>query len=77
MQTWTLVEEDAFSQLMKAGRMKRMEAIRLYRRCKDNLNRALSVAVADAPTAEEAARRAAFGESARLRAAKRREATAA
>jgi hypothetical protein len=77
MQTWTPAEEQAFSQLLHAGRMKRMEAIRLYRRCKDNLKRALSIAAATAPTAEEVTRRAALGESARLRAAKRREATAA
>jgi hypothetical protein len=77
MQTWTPAEEDAFSRLMEIGRMKRMEAVRLYRRCKDNLKRALSIAAANAPTAEEVARRAAFGESARLRAANRREATAA
>jgi hypothetical protein len=77
MHTWTQAEEDAFSQLMQGGRMKRMGAIRLYRRCKDNLKRALSIAAADAPTAEDVTRRAAFGQSARLRAAKRREATAA
>ena len=77
MQTWTPVEEDAFSQLMQARRMKRMEAVRLFRRCKNNLKRALSIAAANAPSAEEVTRRAAFGENARLRAAKRREATAA
>ena len=77
MQTWTPVEEDAFSQLMQAGRMKRVEAIRLYRRCKDNLKRALGIAAANAPTAEEVTRRAVFGESARLRAAGRRGATEA
>jgi hypothetical protein len=74
MQTWTPVEEDAFSQLMQAGRLKRLEAIRLYRRCKDNLKRALSIATANAPTAEQVTRRAAFGESARLKAAERRQA---
>jgi hypothetical protein len=77
MQTWTPVEEDAFSQLMQAGRMKRLEAIRLYRSCKDNLKRASSIAATNAPTSEEVTRRAAFGESARLRAAERRQATAA
>lgn len=77
MQTWTPAEEGAFSQLMQAGRMKRMEAVRLYRRCKDNLTRALAIAAADASTAAEAARHAAFGESARLRAAERRQASAA
>lgn len=77
MQTWTPKEEDAFSQLMQVGRLKRMEAVRLYRRCKDNLKRALSIAAANAPTTEEVTRRAAFGESARLRAAGRRQATAA
>jgi hypothetical protein len=76
MQTWTPAEEEAFSQLMEIGRLKRMEAVRLYRRCKGNLNRAISIAAAGAPTADEIGRRAAFGESARLRAAKRREATA-
>jgi hypothetical protein len=77
MQTWAPAEEDAFSQLMQAGRMKRMEAVRLYRRCKDNLKRALSIAAADDPTTEEVARRVAFGVSARLRAAERRQASAA
>ena len=76
MQTWTPAEEVAFSQLIQAGRMKRMEAIRLYRRCKANLKRALAIAIVDAPTPAEAARRAAFGESARLRAADRRQASA-
>jgi hypothetical protein len=74
MHTWTHAEEDAFSQLMQAGRTKRMEAVRLYRRSKDNLKRALTIAAALAPTAEEVTRRAAFGESAHLRATHRREA---
>jgi len=74
MDTWTHAEEDAFSQMVQAGRMKRMEAVRLYRRCKENLERALTIAAAHAPTAEEVTRRAAFGESAHLRAAHRREA---
>jgi hypothetical protein len=77
MQTWTPAEEDVFSQLMEIGRLKRMEAVRLYRRSKGNLNRAISIAAAGAPTADEIGRRSAFGESTRLRAAKRREATAA
>jgi hypothetical protein len=77
MRTWTPAEEGAFSQLMVDGRMKRMEAIRLYRRCKANLKSALAIAIAAAPTPAEAARRAAFGESARLRSAERRQATAA
>jgi hypothetical protein len=77
MHTWTPAEEGAFSQLMEIGRMKRMEAIRLFRRSKDNLKRALDIAAANAPTAEEVTRRAAFGESARLKAAERRQATAA
>ena len=77
MDTWTPAEEDAFSQLMQVGRMKRMEAVRLYRRCKDNLKRALSIATANAPTVEEVTRRGAFGKSVRLRAARRRQATAA
>lgn len=77
MQTWTQAEEDAFSQLMQVGRMARMEAIRLYRRSKNNLKRALSIAAANAPTAEEVTRYAAFGENARLRAAERRQASAA
>jgi hypothetical protein len=76
MQTWTPIDEDAFSQLMQVGRMKRMEAVRLYRRCRGNLNRAITIAAAGAPTADEIGRRAAFGENARLRAAERRQATA-
>jgi hypothetical protein len=74
MQTWTAVEEDALTQLMQVGRMKRMEAIRLYRRCRNNLTRALMIATSDAPTVEEVSRRAAFGETVRLRAAERRQA---
>jgi hypothetical protein len=52
MQTWTPAEEDAFSQLMEVGRVKRMEAVRLYRRCGDNLKRTLGIATADGPTLE-------------------------
>jgi hypothetical protein len=74
MQTWTPAEEQAFSELMQAGRIKRMEAIRLYRRCGSNLTRALTIATAGAPTAEEVARRATLGETARFRAAARRQA---
>jgi hypothetical protein len=77
MQAWTATEEQAFSRLMEAGRMERMKAIRLYRRCKGNLKRALAIAAANTPTAEEATRRAALGERARLRAAETRQAVSA
>jgi hypothetical protein len=77
MDTWNQSEEDAFLQLMTAGRITRLEAIRLFRRCRGGLDRALEIAKSEAPSAEEIARRAAFGESARLRASLRRQAVAA
>jgi hypothetical protein len=53
--TWTDSEEAAFVQLMAAGKLERMAAIRLYRRCKDDLVKALQIAreiygVSDAKT---------------------------
>ena len=41
---WTDEEERAFAQLMAAGGLERMEAIRLYRRFKCDLKRALQYA---------------------------------
>ncbi len=72
METWTADEENAFAEVMAAGRMDRISAIRLFRRSAGNLGRALAIATAEAPTDEEIARRKAFGDSARLRAAQRR-----
>jgi hypothetical protein len=69
---WTPDEEQAFARLMQAGRIERLPAIRLYRRCNGDLTRALAVAVADAPTDTEIARRKAFGDAVRLRAATQR-----
>jgi hypothetical protein len=77
MLTWTTEEEQSFTRLMELGRLTRPEAIRLYRRCKDNFGKAMVIATAEAPSSEEIARRAAFGESARTRAARKRQALAA
>jgi hypothetical protein len=77
MLTWTTEEEQSFVRLMEAGRLTRAEALRLYRRCRDNFGKAMAIATAEAPSAEEIARRAAFGESARTRAARKRQALAA
>jgi hypothetical protein len=77
MLTWTTEEEQSFTRLMEGGRLTRSEAIRLYRRCRDNFGRAMAIAAAEAPSAEEVARRAAFGESARTRAARKRQGLAA
>ena len=77
MLTWTTEEEQSFSRLMEVGRLTRSEAIRLYRRCRDDFGRAMAIATAEAPSPEEIARRAAFGESARRRAARKRQAVAA
>jgi hypothetical protein len=77
MDVWTPSEEDAFSQLMTAGRISRLEAIRLFRRCRGGLDRALEIAKSEVPSADEIARRTAFGENARLRASLRRQAVAA
>jgi hypothetical protein len=77
MLTWTTEEEQSFTRLMETGRLIRTEAIRLYRRCKDDFGKAMAIATAEAPSSEEIARRAAFGESARARAARKRQAFAA
>jgi hypothetical protein len=77
MLTWTTEEEQSFTRLMEVGRLTRSETVRLYRRCKDNFAKAMAIATAEAPSAEEVARRAAFGESARTRAARKRQALAA
>lgn len=63
---WTPEEEAAFARLMEVGRLERVPAIRLYRRCGGNLDRALRIAEAGRPTPGELTRRAAAG--ARLRA---------
>jgi hypothetical protein len=41
---WTPAEESAFGQIMAASDLGRFPAIRLYRRCKDNLAKALQIA---------------------------------
>lgn len=73
METWNTTEEGAFADLMAAGRLGRLAAIRLYRRARGNLARAIAIATAEAPTDEEVARRKVFGDSVRQRAAERRE----
>lgn len=46
---WTPNEESAFGQLMHVGHLERMPAIRLYRRCRCDLKKALAIAVEEAP----------------------------
>lgn len=50
MDAWTAEEESAFAQLMTAGHLERMQAIRLFRRCRCNLAKALAIAKTNAPT---------------------------
>jgi hypothetical protein len=69
---WTQVEESAFAQVMQVGHLARMPAVRLYRRCGEDLTRALVVAEAEAPTEAEIARRKASGERLRLQALRAR-----
>lgn len=52
---WTDEEERAFARIMATGQMERMSAIRLYRRCRGNLAKALKYATESA-FAKEAAR---------------------
>ena len=77
MLTWTTEEEQSFGRLMEVGRLTRSEAIRLYRRCRDNFGKAVAIAAAEAPNPDEITRRAAFGESARRRAERKRQALVA
>lgn len=41
---WTAAEESAFRQIMTVSDLERLPAIRLYRRCKSNLAKALQIA---------------------------------
>lgn len=41
---WTPTEESAFRQIVAVTDLERLPAIRLYRRCKDNLAKALQIA---------------------------------
>jgi hypothetical protein len=61
LQGWTVAEESAFAQIMQIGHLDRLPAIRLYRRSGE-LNKALVIAAAEAPTDAELARHKAFGE---------------
>ena len=65
---WTSAEESAFAQIMQAGHLDRMRAVRLYRRCGEDLTRGLEIARAEAPTEAESISRKASGERLRLRA---------
>lgn len=42
--TWTLEEEAAFAKIMGAGHLERLAAIRLYKRCGKDLEKALRIA---------------------------------
>jgi hypothetical protein len=44
MQTWTSEEESAFQQIMAVSDLERLPAIRLFRRCNDDLAKALKIA---------------------------------
>jgi len=61
LEGWTAAEESAFAQIMQVGHLDRLPAIRLYRRSGE-LNKALVIAAAEAPTDVELARHKAFGE---------------
>ena len=41
---WTDAEEQTFAEIMRIGRMARMDAIRLYRRCRSDAAKALRLA---------------------------------
>jgi hypothetical protein len=73
---WTEQEEQAFADIMAAGRLERLPAIRLFRRCKDNLTRALVIATAEAPSDAQIARRKIVGDRMRARHAQKRSKTA-
>jgi hypothetical protein len=66
---WADAEERAFARLMQLG-LERMPAIRLFRRCQSNLEKALAIAEHEAPTK---ARHKAAGEAAKEKARLRRE----
>jgi hypothetical protein len=56
MDGWSELEEKDFAELMEVGHFERLPAIRLYRRCWGSLTKALAIAQANAPTAEQIAR---------------------
>jgi hypothetical protein len=58
MTNWTPDEEKAFLQIMSVSSLTRLGAIRLYRRCKANMKRALYFAQEDYPKLSEAGLRA-------------------
>ncbi len=59
--SWSEVEERDFAKVMEAGKLERMPAIRLYRRCRGNLDLALAIATASAPSETEIARTGPLG----------------
>ena len=70
---WTEVDERAFAQLMRVAHLERMPAIRLYRRCSSHLEKALAIAMREAPTDNEIVRRKACAEACRQRALRLRQ----
>jgi len=64
---WTDEEECAFAEIMAAGKLERLPAIRLYRRFKGDLGKAVKCARRDAPTNQEAVRRTRVAARTRLR----------
>jgi hypothetical protein len=67
MQEWSEIEEKHFEQIMLAGHLDRMEASRLYRRNKSDIGKALAIALREAPSAAELAKRAALSIAAKKR----------
>jgi hypothetical protein len=41
---WTDEEEQVFAEIMRAGRLERLPAIRLYKRCRSNASEAVTLA---------------------------------
>jgi hypothetical protein len=70
--SWTDEEECAFAEIMAAGKLERLTAIRLYRRFKGDLQKALKSARRDAPTDQEVIRRTGVAARMRLRHAEKR-----
>ena len=68
MSEWTEQEERAFAEIMAAGKIERLPAIRLYRRCRGDLRKALKYARKQAPN------RRAVDKLSQAREAKRRKA---
>lgn len=65
--SWNDFEESAFAAIMNAGLLERLPAIRLYRRCKSDLARALVLAAQGRPSDSDISRRKALADRVRAR----------